>query len=60
VMSRDDSEPTTKKVEVKNLEIMSIEALREYILLLQAEIKRVKLEIELKKEARKGAEGIFK
>ena len=59
-MSRDDSEPTTKKVEVKNLEIMSIEALREYILLLQAEIKRVKLEIELKKEARKGAEGIFK
>jgi uncharacterized small protein (DUF1192 family) len=59
-MSRDDSEPTTKKVEVKNLEIMSIEALREYIFLLQAEIKRVKLEIELKKEARKGAEGIFK
>ena len=59
-MSRDDSEPTTKKVEVKNLEIMSIEALREYIVFLQAEIKRVKLEIELKKEARKGAEGIFK
>ncbi|MGY8998607.1 MAG: DUF1192 domain-containing protein [Rhodospirillales bacterium] len=59
-MSRDDSEPTTKKVEVKNLEIMSIEALREYIFFLQAEIKRVKLEIELKKEARKGAEGIFK
>jgi uncharacterized small protein (DUF1192 family) len=59
-MSRDDSESTTKKVEVKNLEIMSIEALREYIFFLQAEIKRVKLEIELKKEARKGAEGIFK
>ncbi len=59
-MSRDDSEPTIKKVEVKNLEIMSIEALREYIFFLQAEIKRVKLEIELKKEARKGAEGIFK
>jgi uncharacterized small protein (DUF1192 family) len=39
---------------------MSIEALREYIFFLQAEIKRVKLEIELKKEARKGAEGIFK
>jgi uncharacterized small protein (DUF1192 family) len=39
---------------------MSIEALGEYIYELQAEIKRVEVEIELKKKARAGAEDVFK
>jgi len=39
---------------------MSIEALGEYIDELQLEIKRVETEIETKKEARQGAESVFK
>jgi len=59
-MDTDDLEPIVKKPEIKNLEVMSIEALGEYIDELQAEIKRVEEEIELKKKARAGAEDVFK
>lgn len=59
-MDTDDLEPIVKKPEIKNLEVMSIEALGEYIDELQAEIKRVEVEIELKKKARAGAEDVFK
>jgi uncharacterized small protein (DUF1192 family) len=59
-MDTDDLEPIVKKPEIKDLEVMSIEALGEYIDELQAEIKRVEVEIELKKKARAGAEDVFK
>ena len=59
-MDTDDLEPIVKKPEIKDLEIMSVEALGEYIEELQAEIKRVEVEIELKKKARAGAEDVFK
>ncbi|HJO86349.1 MAG TPA: DUF1192 domain-containing protein [Rhodospirillales bacterium] len=59
-MDTDDLEPIVKKPEIKDLEVMSIEALGEYIDELQTEIKRVEVEIELKKKARAGAEDVFK
>jgi len=59
-MDTDDLEPVVKKTEVKNLEVMSIEALGEYIDELQSEIRRVEAEIEMKKQARQGAEEVFK
>ena len=59
-MDTDDLEPIVKKPEIKDLEVMSIEALGEYIDELQAEIKRVEVEIKLKKKARAGAEDVFK
>ena len=59
-MDTDDLEPIVKKPEIKDLEVMSIEALGEYIDELQTEIKRVEVEIKLKKKARAGAEDVFK
>ncbi len=59
-MDTDDLEPIVKKAEIKDLEVMSIEALGEYIEELQAEIKRAEAEIELKNKARAGAEDVFK
>ncbi len=59
-MDIEDLEPQSKKPEIKNLEVMSIEALGEYIEELEAEIDRVKKEINLKTAAREGAESVFK
>ena len=59
-MDTDDLEPIVKQPEIKNLEVMSIEALGEYIEDRQTEIKRVEVEVELKKKARAGAEDVFK
>ena len=59
-MDLDDQEPQTKIPPQKNLEVMSIEALYEYILKLEAEITRVRMEIAAKEKAREGAEDVFK
>jgi uncharacterized small protein (DUF1192 family) len=59
-MDTDDLEPEKKKAEQKNLEVMSIEALGEYIEDLEAEIARVRSAIALKNDARSGAESAFK
>jgi uncharacterized small protein (DUF1192 family) len=59
-MDLDDLEPTKKKPTLKNLEVMSIEALGEYIEELKAEIARVETEIAAKRKARSGAESFFK
>ena len=53
-------EPVKKKPEKKDLEVLSIEALGEYIDDLKAEIKRAEDTIEQKKQARAGAESFFK
>jgi uncharacterized small protein (DUF1192 family) len=59
-MDIEELEPRKQKPEPKNLEVMSIEALNEYIEELEAEIARVKAEIVLKEKAREGAESVFK
>ena len=59
-MDLDDLEPTKKKPTLKNLEVMSIEALGEYIAELKAEIARVEGEIAAKRTARSCAEAFFK
>lgn len=59
-MDTDDLAPKKKKPELKNLEILSIEALGEYIGELEAEIARVREAIAGKQDAQKGAEEFFK
>ena len=59
-MDSDELEPKPKKPDLKNLEILSIEALNEYVRELEDEIDRAKNEIQAKELARKGAESIFK
>ena len=59
-MDLDDLEPRDKKPEPKNLDVMSIEALEECIAELEAEITRVRQAIAAKKEARTGADSVFK
>lgn len=59
-MDTDDLEPVVKKPDSKNLEIMSIEALGEYIAELEGEIERARAEIALKEIARDGAESVFR
>jgi uncharacterized small protein (DUF1192 family) len=59
-MDTDDLEPISKKHHIRDLEVMSIEALRVFINELQSEITRVEVEIESKKKARQGADEIFK
>ena len=59
-MDLDDLEPQKQKPEPKNLDVMSIEALGEYIAEMEAEIARVRQAIAAKKEARAGADSVFK
>ena len=56
----DDLEPQKEPQELKNLEIMSVEALNEYIVDLEEEVARARSTILLKQSARKGAELFFK
>ncbi|MDP6785727.1 MAG: DUF1192 domain-containing protein [Rhodospirillales bacterium] len=59
-MDLDDLEPRNKKPEPRNLDVMSIEALNEYIGELEAEIARIRHAIAAKEEARAGADSVFK
>jgi uncharacterized small protein (DUF1192 family) len=59
-MDTDDLEPTKKKPVMKDLEVMSIEALRDYIDELTSEIRRAEATIAAKDKARQGAESFFK
>ena len=58
-MDIEELEPK-KKQEVKNLDVMSIEALGEYIAELEAEIARVRETIREKEAARQSADSVFK
>jgi uncharacterized small protein (DUF1192 family) len=55
-----DLEPEKHHFEKKNLDVMSIEALGEYIGDLETEIARVRAAISLKNEAKKDGESAFK
>ncbi len=59
-MDIDDLEPQKQKPPKKDLDILSIEALGEYIGELEAEIERVRGAIRHKEAARHGAEAFFK
>ena len=59
-MDLNDLEPKNVKPKPINLEVMSIEALYDYIGELEDEINRTKNEISAKEVARKGAEEVFK
>ncbi|MBM3565844.1 MAG: DUF1192 domain-containing protein [Alphaproteobacteria bacterium] len=59
-MDADDLEPRAKKPVPKNLEEMSVEALKAYIADLEAEIARARAVIAGKQSARQGAEAFFK
>ena len=59
-MNPDDLEPIHRKPKPKNLDIMSIEALSEYIAELEAEIARVRAAIGAKENARASADSVFK
>lgn len=59
-MDEEDLQPKQRQPDVKNLEVLSIEALEEYILELQAEIDRVRAEVARKQSARSAAETVFR
>jgi uncharacterized small protein (DUF1192 family) len=59
-MDLDDLEPQKKPKELKNLEVMSVDALNDYIIELEEEIARAQDAISLKKSAKEGAESFFK
>jgi uncharacterized small protein (DUF1192 family) len=58
-MDTDDLEPTKEKDEIKDLDVMSIEALGDYITDLELEIERVRGAISLKDAAKSSAESVF-
>ena len=58
-MDTDDLELPNKRVKIKDLDVMSIEALGDYISDLEREIERVKMAISLKNSAKSSAEGVF-
>ena len=59
-MDTDDLEPPKKIEKPIDMEIMSIEALGEYIAGLELEIQRAREQINAKEKARRGAEPVFK
>ncbi|MEE2704751.1 MAG: DUF1192 domain-containing protein [Pseudomonadota bacterium] len=59
-MEIEESEISNKKKQPKDLTILSIEDLKEYINDLEIEIKRAESMINIKEKARQGAESVFK
>ncbi|MCB1530629.1 MAG: DUF1192 domain-containing protein [Rhodospirillales bacterium] len=58
-MFDDDLEPQKKAAVLKNLDSMSVEELKNYITEMEAEILRVKEEIEKKKKVLEAAGSVF-
>jgi uncharacterized small protein (DUF1192 family) len=59
-MDEEDQEPRKKSNKIKNLDDMSIKALREYVVELETEILRVRDAIRDKERARTGAQNLFR
>lgn len=59
-MDIEDPEPRKKKPQPKNLDDLSIEALKDYIAELESEIARTRAAIAQKEKARLGADQFFK
>ena len=60
VMDEQDLEPRTKRQKPKDLDVMSIEALNDYIATLEAEIERARGAIAAKQSHKAAAESFFK
>jgi len=58
-MDTDELERPNKRNKIKDLDVMSIEALGDYISDLEREIERVKMTISLKNSAKSSAESFF-
>lgn len=58
-MDIDDLEPRSASKKPKDLEIMSIDALKEYIADLKAEIARAEMQIAGKESHRNAADAVF-
>ena len=59
-MDLDDLEPRKQKPKPKDLEVMGVEELKEYLAELEAEAARVRDKIEAKKSYLSGADALFK
>lgn len=59
-MDENDLDPLTKRPKPKDLEVMSIEALTEYIAGLRVEIERAEAAIDSKQSHRAAADSVFK
>ncbi len=59
-MDLDDLEPRNRPPQKKNLDVMSLDELDEYIAELKAEIARVEQEISKKRDHMSSADSIFK
>ena len=59
-MDEQDLEPLTKRKKLKDLDVMSVEALKEYIAGLEAEIERARAAIAAKQSHKAEAESFFK
>ena len=59
-MDLDDLEPRNRPPQKKNLEVMSLEELEEYVAELKAEIERTEAEIARKRDHRSSADSLFK
>ncbi len=59
-MDLDDLEPRKATPKPKDLDLMGVEELRDYLTGLEAEARRVKEKIATKKAYLSGAEGLFK
>jgi uncharacterized small protein (DUF1192 family) len=59
-MEEQDLEPRTKRQKPKDLDVMSVEALKEYIAGLEAEIERARGAIAGKTSHKAAAESFFK
>lgn len=59
-MDLDDLEPSNRPPQKKNLEVMSLEELADYVLALKAEIERTEGMIAKKQDHRGSADAFFK
>lgn len=59
-MDPEDLEPLKKKTKPKDLDVMGVTELEDYLAELEAEAQRVKQKIEAKKSYLSGADSLFK
>ena len=59
-MEEEDLNPKKGPAKLRDLDSLSIEELEDYIAELEAEIRRVREDIDRKRRHREGIEGIFK
>ncbi len=56
----DDLDPRQKKSQPRNLDVMNIEDLKEYMVILKAELERVEAKIKAKQSHASAAASLFK